>query len=227
MESTEGRRLVAYIAQQIEEQLGLEVAVEEVDGIIVLSGVVDSPEASEAAERLAATLAPGKTIENDLDLTPEPPVEIEEEIELHPDFVGGRFRVMGDMEEEQPWRALERAGGTAEPFFPPTDPVVRAGPRGDVEVVGGFSATSMDSLEVEPSATDELLGDEAIAEAVRRELREDAATTDLQIEVSVLRGVVRLRGTVPSIEDAINAEEVASRVPGVVEVREELEIASL
>jgi osmotically-inducible protein OsmY len=35
-----------------------------------------------------------------------------------------------------------------------------------------------------------------------------------------------LRGSVPSLEDADAVEEVASRVPGVREVVEELEVAS-
>lgn len=55
------------------------------------------------------------------------------------------------------------------------------------------------------------------------ELREDAATTDLRVDVLVWDGVVRLRGTVPTLEDADNAEAVAARVPG---VREELEVRS-
>lgn len=84
----------------------------------------------------------------------------------------------------------------------------------------------MDSLEVERSS-DGTLGDEAIADAIRRELREDAATTALTIDVAVYRGVARLRGTVQDIADAENAEEVAARVPGVLEVREELEVADM
>ncbi len=84
----------------------------------------------------------------------------------------------------------------------------------------------MDSLEVERSA-DGTLGDEAIADAIRRELREDAATTALAVDVAVYRGVARLRGTVQDIADAENAEEVAARVPGVLEVREELDVADM
>ena len=40
-------------------------------------------------------------------------------------------------------------------------------------------------------------------------------------------GVVHLGGEVPTLDDAENAEAVASQVAGVVEVREELHIASL
>ncbi len=66
--------------------------------------------------------------------------------------------------------------------------------------------------------------DEALADAIRRELREDALTTDLGVEVEVEQGVAHLRGVVGDIIDAENAEEVASRVPGVGEVVDELEI---
>ena len=115
--------------------------------------------------------------------------------------------------------------GTAGVYFPPTDPVVATDTRGRVQVLGGFSATSMDTVEVEPSASDALPGDEALADAIRRELREDALTTDLAVRVTVRRGVAYLRGTVPGLDDAENAEEVAGRVPGVREVVERLALA--
>jgi len=62
---------------------------------------------------------------------------------------------------------------------------------------------------------------------VRSALAHDAATADLEIEVIVEEGVVRLRGTVPGMEDVDNAEAVAGRVPSVVDVAEELEVAAL
>lgn len=111
-------------------------------------------------------------------------------------------------------------------FVPPTDPVVARDPVTlRTRVVGGLALTSMDEIGVARSALDGEPGDEAIADAIRRELLEDAATTDLdEVRVRVFEGVVTLRGRVPLLEDAENAEEVASRVPGVVEVREELDV---
>ena len=53
------------------------------------------------------------------------------------------------------------------------------------------------------------------------------ATTDLDVRVSVNRGIVRLRGSVPSLDDAENVEEVAFRVEGVVDVMDELVIEDL
>jgi hypothetical protein len=115
----------------------------------------------------------------------------------------------------------------AEPYFAPTDPPVRRAPRRDegIEVVGGFSPTSLDApIDLEQLPRPLLAGDDEIARQVRLALREDAATADLAIYVSARNGVVRLRGVVPSLSDVEAAEEVASRVPNVVEVVEELEV---
>jgi osmotically-inducible protein OsmY len=83
----------------------------------------------------------------------------------------------------------------------------------------------MDSLEVEPSVQDTVPGDEALADAVRRELREDGSTTSLDVTVFVRRGVVHLRGWVVGPEDADNAATVASRLAGVRDVVDEIEVA--
>ena len=111
-------------------------------------------------------------------------------------------------------------------YSPPTDPVVTTDMHGNTRVLGGFSSDSMESIEVERSS-DGTLGDEAITEAILRELREDAATTSLQLEVNVVKGVARLRGAVPDMVDAENAEEVAARVPGVTEVIDETKVSSI
>jgi osmotically-inducible protein OsmY len=115
---------------------------------------------------------------------------------------------------------------TEEAIFPPTDPVVRLGGSGQLEVLGGFSETSLDDVEADLSATGDQPGDLALEEAVRRELREDAATTDLQIEVTVARGVVYLTGRVAGPEDADAAESVAASVPGVTDVVDRLEVGA-
>jgi len=85
----------------------------------------------------------------------------------------------------------------------------------------------MASMDVERSAEDARVGDEALVESVERALREDAATTSLSLAVTVRHGVVRLRGWVPGLEDDDNAEAVAARVPGVVEVLDELDVLAL
>jgi hypothetical protein len=108
-------------------------------------------------------------------------------------------------------------------FFPPTDPVLRVGAGGEPEVLGGFAPTA--DVPTPERSSDGRLGDEAIADAVRDALALDASTADLTLSVDVVDGVVHLRGTVLSIEDAENAEAVAGAVPGVVEVVDETEVA--
>lgn len=114
-------------------------------------------------------------------------------------------------------------GDTDATFFPPTDPVIRAGADGEPEIAGGFSPSA------EPAApersSDGRIGDEGLADAVRDALALDASTADLRLTVEVDGGVVRLRGAVAGIEDGENAEAVASAVPGVAEVVDETEPA--
>jgi hypothetical protein len=114
-------------------------------------------------------------------------------------------------------------GDTDETFFAPTDPVVTAGDGGEPEILGGFAPTA------EPPApersSDGRVGDEALADAVRDALALDASTADLTLGVEANDGVVTLRGTVQSLEDAENAEAVAGAVRGVVEVIDETDVA--
>jgi hypothetical protein len=114
-------------------------------------------------------------------------------------------------------------GDTDATFFPPTDPVLRVGADGEPEVLGGFAPTA--DVPTPERSSDGRIGDEAIADAVRDALALDASTADLALSVDVVDGVVHVRGTVLSIEDAENAEAVAGAVPGVVEVIDETEVA--
>jgi osmotically-inducible protein OsmY len=218
------------------EEADLHLAVQEGADRITISGVVSSPEERAAALEIAARLAGDKPIDPDIEISltlpseeadvPVPPagnladtiVEIDDpNSELVPDLMGmspgstDEVTVIEDGEE---------------PYFPPTDPVVATDNHGNLEVLGGWASTSADEAEVAPSASGTAPGDEALADAVRRELREDAATTALELRVAARAGTVRLRGQVPDMIDAENAEAVAARVPGVVEVIEELDVQS-
>ncbi|HEX6511227.1 MAG TPA: BON domain-containing protein, partial [Chloroflexota bacterium] len=73
----------------------------------------------------------------------------------------------------------------------------------------------MASMDVDPSASDARRGDEALADAILRELRQDSATTALPVNVRVEEGVAYLTGRVADMDDVANAEDVAGRVPGV------------
>jgi len=120
-------------------------------------------------------------------------------------------------------QAVVEDGDGSEVFFAPTDPVLRTGAHGEPEIAGGFSPTA--EAPTPERSSDGSIGDEAIADAVRDALALDASTADLQLNVEVDAGVVRLRGTLSSIEDEENAEAVASAVPGVTEVVDETDLS--
>ncbi|HLH73389.1 MAG TPA: BON domain-containing protein [Chloroflexota bacterium] len=207
-------------------------------GVVYLDGAARTERDYRNAERLAAETPGVNKVVNRLvvdPLTGSMPVrrtvvepELAAEIELN------HFRFARSTED----RLNEMIGTTdtaeatdeAEPYFPPTDPVVKRAPRSaqGIEVVGGFSPTSLDSpIELEQLPRRLKRGDDEIARQVRLALEEDASTSDLPIYVTVRYGIVHLRGTVQSLADAELAEAVASRVPGVIDVREELDVVDV
>jgi osmotically-inducible protein OsmY len=222
------------IERQILEDAGQHVLVEQVDGVLVLTGIVDSAQARQHAEDIAAAAASGLRIQNDLETETGSPLgvadlqtgepsgtevdELSAGSELEPDFA----KLPVD------WTSSEGDGeAEGEPTLAPIDPVIGVNQHGRVQIVGGFSPDAMTAIEVELSAQDARAGDEALAEAVKRALREDAATTSLSLDIIVRRGVVRLRGSVPGLEDDDNAEAVAARVPGVVDVVDDLDVIGI
>ena len=250
-ERQSGATLETRIERALEARAGVNAIVDIKDSEITLSGTVDTAEARLAAADVVAELAPRLRLTNDLEVEavlpaepaglyggsgPDagpaegaagPPAESLEALaaregEIDPDFTDQQLSTSG-LESA----GVDRYEEEDSVFFPPTDPVITTDARGDARVLGGFSATSEDDVSVERSASDGEYGDEAIADAVRRELLEDAATTDLTIDVEVREGVVSLRGSVQSVTDAENAEEVAGRVPGVEEVLEELRVVDV
>jgi hypothetical protein len=142
------------------------------------------------------------------------PVDDRNQIEKEPDF----------MEEPLPTDIIAAIEDDAV-YAPPMDPVVTTDQYGRTEVLGGTGASALDSdTGPLPSAEDNQPGDEALADAIREYLRLDATTTDLaeSVEVTVRSGVAYLDGVVTGPEDAENVEAVASLVPGVLDVVEEL-----
>jgi osmotically-inducible protein OsmY len=229
--------LIARIERELEE-IDQPVAVEESGDAIVISGFVDSEEMRQAVEDIVAELAPHRRIESSLEiesLLPEDLNRFESDEVLATDLPDGLEELeAGEHEYEPSFTDQSLDTDTAdvvengdEPFFPPTDPVLTSDTLGRPEVLGGFSATADQEVEVERSASDRRLGDEAIAEAVRQELREDASTAGLPVDVFVRRGVAHLRGSVSGIQDAESAEAIADRVPGVHEVVDEIEVLDL
>ena len=117
-------------------------------------------------------------------------------------------------------------------YFPPTDPPTgRADDNDGFTVLSGFADSSTDTFSANADEPEDdsrrVPTDDELADIVRRELREDALTTDLAIRVSARGSTVILRGEVDTLEDAENAEAIANEVPSVVEVREELTILGI
>ncbi len=111
------------------------------------------------------------------------------------------------------------AADYAEPYIAPTDPPVVPGGRDTIEVAQGFAGTSEGAEDRAGTP-----GDDEITERVRDRLRTDAATSTLTLRVHTIDGVVYLRGLAQSLDDTDLAAEVASRVPGVVDVVDEMQV---
>ncbi len=206
VESEENRQAALDVARALGEPRGLRVD----DALSVIDVAPDSPFLGDLS---ADTLGGGNFAYADPDANPD--AQFDPVFETEPDFT-----------EEIGTTDSQESAEEAVPYFPPTDPVVRP-TTGDEQlaIVGGFGATSMDDLV--GGASFDVRNDDDLAQAVHRELAEDGLTTDLLIRVSAADGVVTLRGDVPTLEDAENAEAVASRVGGVQEVREELGLPGL
>jgi hypothetical protein len=119
--------------------------------------------------------------------------------------------------ETDPTQAVEEA----EPYFPPTDPVVRVDSKGETQIAGGFGDGELPT-EQPQAVIAAAPSDEALEDLVHRTLRLDASTAQLQLKVGVLNGIVRLHGVIDDEADAENALAVAGDVPGVIEVVDEL-----
>lgn len=225
------------------------IVVGEAGGAIVLSGTVETRDQRERAVKTASKLAQGMQVIDSLEVQRELAEGIEDTAGINADkpnpgepAMSPPVLLRSDLDAGTNQVPLETnasdvvddtvydAQDPVEPdpaYFAPTDPVTGFGQEGETSVLNGWTPTSMDSQEVPASAEDNRPGDEALAEAITRELREEAATTALRIEVEVEQGVAHLRGRVPDVSDAENAESVASRIPGVRDVVEELDVDAM
>src|SRR5579884_453733 len=185
------------LSTRLEHQLadaGLQVAVEDSDGALILSGFVETEEAREAAQDIVAQAAPRARIDNQLEVQTvlptdvgdfvggEPTAELADapadllgtDAEAEPDFTDQKL--IDDPDEAvgpDSWGPGDEAN-TGDSYIPADDPVVTTDARGQTQVLGGFATDADTDVEVEPSAEDNLPGDEALADAIRRELAEDA-----------------------------------------------------
>ncbi len=248
--------LAMRIQRRLRETVSDDITVGEGKDALYLSGRVPSQAERQIAEAVAWEMAGNLGVENDLvveRLLPEDRIEVdssdlgeaelfaeddvsdEEDLDaegnpLEPDFTSQPLETddlavidEGDVENEPPEDNPDPS------YFPPTDPVLGIGSdgNGNPVVEGGWEPTSMTDTDVERSAEDDIPGDEALADAVRDALARDASTEALALNVSVNAGVVRIHGRVPDLEDAENAESVASEVPGVREVIDDTTVENI
>jgi osmotically-inducible protein OsmY len=238
------------IMEAVRQQTGQNIVAAATDDLVILSGIVPSRRDHRHAATIAAALAGERRVDNELEIeqtlppgavgysaTGQPIVPAVNEPADDDGPIGDR-ELDGDFMDQpldsnpddipNPSVVDYLPDPEADPvYFPPTDPVLTANAAGNMEVLNGFAPTADDDLTAAPSTLDDVPGDEALEEAIQRELRQDAATTDLRISVVVREGVAHLHGTVPGLDDAENAEDVAARIPGVVDVIEELNVEQL
>jgi osmotically-inducible protein OsmY len=235
--------------QQLLDEARIPVAVVVENGVARLIGAVSSERARQAAIDLASADRQITRVEDEMneevvspDMASEPEDDDGEfgyvDEETIRDAVSDEEDDFQAEDEEQDDSTLdyEEVVEDRETYFPPTDPVVepeRNSP--DLEIVGGFQSEATDDTDEDeerayaesvPLATgDRLLvrDDEDIRDDVIRELREDALTTDFVLNVDVRRGVVFLTGRLQTLDDAENAQAVAARVPGVIDVEDRTE----
>ena len=207
------RRTDAQIRADIIEHLrsaGLTLMVTVEDSRLRLEGIVTSEEERQAALDLAAWVPGVAATIDDMELR-----------EFDIDSPDVLFQSISTIEEpegitDDPMVAA--AEGLA--YFPPTDPPTRMrDDSDDLEVASGFMSTALDDDEAEDEETlAEPLGSEELVERVRRNLQEDARTSQLKLYVSALYGTVVLTGYVHDNLDSESAVEVAAETPGVEEV---------
>lgn len=243
--------LASLVSSSLAEA-GLDLIVEHDEGSILISGVVTTEAEHEAALDIARSVAgDSMRVDESIEVTGAVPDEVGGRDLADGDVAGftgatpgledPESAIPGDFTDQpsidtpadaQPMSLSDdgrpmgedvlREAEEGETYVPPTDPVGT-----DTEILGGTGSSSMDGGNEPARSSDGTIGDEALREAVTRALREDAATAGIQVTVTVTSGIVTLSGEVPDLVDAENAEEVAARVSGVVEVRERTSVAGL
>jgi hypothetical protein len=216
------REIRANVGEALAPVLGEPIVYNVEDGTVTLQGVVATEDERQLAQRLVEEVPGVKHVVNELRV---------EFLELWEDVPHSLAVDVTDLDEfpeagtEDPLRAVEEA----EPYTPPVDPVVRPVPReeGDIEIVGGFAPSALDVPFGTPDEPSPPEADALICEEVERLLHLDASTAYLYVTAQCHSGVVTLRGKVPTLEDAESAQWLASQVPGVVAVRDALEVEAL
>jgi osmotically-inducible protein OsmY len=231
-----GTPLAREVEQRLRDDAELFIAVAEDGGRLVLTGLLSTESERAIALDVVHEVAPDIEVDDNLEVDGVLPGGLGvADVQAGAGIDAGESTLEpGDFTDQTTIRFGEEAAGPtsafeddevssgAEVFVPPIDPVGT-----DREVIGGLQASSLDAVEVELSALDGMPGDEAIRDAILRELREDAQTRDLELDVEVTAGQVLLSGHVLFLQDIDAAQEVAARVPGVLDVDEQLGVDGL
>ncbi|HEY5475818.1 MAG TPA: BON domain-containing protein [Tepidiformaceae bacterium] len=224
-----------WIEKTLVRDAEIHLAVEEDEGRVIVSGMVSTESEHDTALDIVTRLAGARPVDDNIEVDGAMPEYLgklhlangepglEEAAGLEPgDFARQELATdpnAGSGAGPSSAEADDVAEGNVA-YVPPVDPV-----GGSRQVIGGYEITSLDEQpETETSTLDDRPGDDELATAVLRELKEDAATSDLDIHVTVRNGIVHLRGSVSTTDDAENAETVAWRVTGVAGVSEMLDV---
>jgi osmotically-inducible protein OsmY len=191
------RRIVEALARD-----GIEAIVIVEPNRVRLEGLIGSPELRDAATDIAFEIAPSALIDNQLEVIPILPLPELPADEPEREQLESALRTLGEEAVQQIEEKQRLASSDLEDW--PRDP-------GSAEPV--FAPT--DPIVKTGRHGLEILGGFA-----------DTSVDEVAAEEHDVSGVVRLTAAVSSLDDADAAEEVAGRVPGVVEVDERLEIGS-
>jgi len=115
-------------------------------------------------------------------------------------------------------------------YVPPTDPpIIVSDDRQGIEIGAGTGSSSLDEPYDEDHEGELLSVESDLTARIREALENDAATSGLadRIRIATIGGTVVLRGTVDTLDDGDALVEVASRVSGVDEVRDETDFPGL
>jgi hypothetical protein len=129
-------------------------------------------------------------------------------------------------ETTDPLVAIEEGQVWIAPSDPPTAP--SDDPQG-IEIAAGPGVSAEDEPYDDSHRSGDLDEEGSLNARVREALRGDAATSGLadRLRIAVLGSTAIIRGQVDGIEDGDSIVEVASRVAGITEVRDETEVPGL
>jgi hypothetical protein len=146
-----------------------------------------------------------------------------------------------DSENIEDLAALElREGETDDPnvaaeegltWVPPIDPPVVPDPDDPqgIQVAAGFGQSALDEPYDADHHSETLADEDELSARVREALRADASTSQYadSLVIGTRGSTVALRGVVDDVDDSDNVVAVASRVSGIAEVIDELDVRAL